>query len=134
MKVELRRGQALVLAGPEGCGKTTAAREIAAPHGKPVEVFLNDLDNPFRLGAMLRLKAPVAIVEGAPVSRAGSMTLFAIIGRPTFAAAGRGVEDEVMPTPHLIFCAQAGDDLRFVRHHPSWFRLLEWDETQKVFC
>lgn len=132
--IELHRGSALVLAGPEGCGNTTIAREIAAPHGKPVEVFLNDLDNPFRLGAMLRLKAPVAIVDGAPVSRAGSMTLFALIGRPTFVAAEHGVEGEVMPTPHLVFCAQPRDDLRFMQHHPSWFRLLRWDEAKKVFC
>jgi ABC-type phosphonate transport system ATPase subunit len=53
MEYELKHGQALVITGPHGCGKTTLARKIAARHGTFAEIEAHELSTRFGLGRAL---------------------------------------------------------------------------------
>ena len=46
MEYAFKQGMALVIVGPQGCGKTTLARKIAEQHGTFVETNAYELESP----------------------------------------------------------------------------------------
>ncbi len=60
--------EAMVIVGPQGAGKTTAARKAAARHGRYVETTYQELRDPFGLGRALTSQPDVLIVEEMPAS------------------------------------------------------------------
>lgn len=66
MNYQLKRGQALVIIGPQGCGKTTLARQIATLHGTYEEMSAEDFDEPFGLSPILMKDPRTLIIDGEP--------------------------------------------------------------------
>lgn len=108
---KLTRGRALVLHGPQGCGKTTMAREIAAAHGSYAEVDATVLDEPLRLGAVLDGEPDTLVVEGAPASMEGMQRIKQLLTSPTAIAQRKGQHPKQVRSPNLIICTDAANPL-----------------------
>lgn len=61
----LKRGTALVIAGPQGCGKSLLARQIAMGHGKFQQIETGPAWD-FQLRDALNGRPDVLIVDGVP--------------------------------------------------------------------
>lgn len=112
MEHQLTRGRALVLTGPQGCGKTTLARKIAEAHGSYREIAAMELDSPFRLGAALAGEPGTLIVEGAPAHSETMRRVKAMLTSDTAIAERKGEEPKRVKTPNFIFCMGRADSLR----------------------
>ncbi|MCK2095187.1 primase-helicase family protein [Thauera aromatica] len=104
MEHQLTRGCALVLTGPQGCGKTTLARQIAAAHGSYREIDATELDSPFRLGAALDGEPSTLIVEGAPAHAESLRRVKAMLTSDTVVAERKGMAPKPVNSPNFIFC------------------------------
>ena len=100
----LAPGVALVLCGPQGCGKNTVARTIAAAHGRYTEA--SDLEVLGELPAVLRNEPRTVVVDcEGQITRQELARLAVLVSSPTtrIRAPFQAAEREV-PTPHFIFC------------------------------
>jgi energy-coupling factor transporter ATP-binding protein EcfA2 len=104
MEYKLTRGCALVLAGPQGCGKTTLARKIAEANGNYREIDATALDFPFSLAAALANEPATLIVEGAPTSDAAWGCVKSMLTSDTITAERKGLEPKQIKSPNFIFC------------------------------
>ena len=112
MEHQLTRGCALVLTGPQGCGKTTLARKIAEAHGSYREIDSVELDSQFRLGAALDSEPCTLIVEGAPTSVETMRRVKAMLTSDTAIVERKGREPKEVKTPNFIFCTAAANPMK----------------------
>lgn len=103
MEHQLTRGCALVLTGPQGCGKTAMARQIAAAHGSYREIEAADLDLPFRLGNALFDDPCTLIVEGAPARIETMNYVKAMLTNGIAVLEEKGIR-RLVKAPNFIFC------------------------------
>lgn len=114
MEYQLTRGCALVLNGPQGCGKTTLARKIAEAHGSYREIDAMDLDSPFGLGAALDGEPCTLIVEGFPTSEDTMHRVNAMLTNDTEIVERKGKAPKQVKSPNFIFCTGAENPLELV--------------------
>jgi len=120
MEYQLGRGCALVLTGPQGCGKTTLARKIAGAHGSYREIDVMELDSPFRFGSTLYGEPDTLIVEGAITGEETMLRVKGMLTSDTVIAERKGKEPIEVKSPNFIFCTSdvnpmkiGPDDRRF---------------------
>ena len=110
----------LVIAGPQGCGKTTLAREIAEKEGAFHECRSDELLNTFGLGRILRKAPSTLIIDVPPITRLKGK-LFSklrelILGQgKKLEAPILGGEPRTFPVPKLIICTSFAEPFLYSR-------------------
>ena len=109
-ELSIKRGQALVLVGPQGCGKSTKARELAAKVGAFVEISGEELEDKFT--DWLSEEPVTVIVEmERPLSQKAATTLKSLITSEEATCHRKGRYPCTVRTPNFIFCTGDKDFL-----------------------
>lgn len=100
----LQKGQALVLVGEQGCGKSTMARAIASQRGSFLEVDSSIFADVFALGSVLAREVSTLIVEEIPRDTQFLLRIKAILTNETVLCHEKGQIEKYVKSPNLIFC------------------------------
>ena len=103
-EARIEKGRALVLAGPQGCGKTLLARKLAAAHGTFVETDARALQDPFTLGGLLAQNPTTVIVDEVSATTLASRETTFLVTQDPVAIYRKGREAQQVPAPNFIFC------------------------------
>lgn len=69
---QLQRGRALIITGPQGCGKSMLARELSSRQdGRSQEMDATQLDHEHGIRRALAARAHVLILDGLPATTLG---------------------------------------------------------------
>lgn len=104
MEYELKHGQAMVITGPQGCGKTTLARNIAEKHGSFVEADAHQLETHRGLNDLLASEPRTVICDGLPESEDTQARLKAMITGDTVMVGRKHGAPKMVKAPNFIFC------------------------------
>lgn len=126
----LEKGKALVLVGPEGCGKSTLARQIASGLGRFIETDASILNSEWGTLAVLQSRPDVLIIDGLPRGIAATARAKALISNPLVRMSGRNGQDMAIKPPHLIFCTGEADCLN--GSGDRRFSVFRMDAAQKA--
>jgi ABC-type cobalamin/Fe3+-siderophores transport system ATPase subunit len=122
----LQNGRALVITGPQGCGKGALARMIAAAHGPYVEIDAGQFETVRATEAALNTEPAVLVVEGLPRSEQALTRIKALItSSRTVLPSRHGSPKREIKTPRLIFCAGADVDDSFLLEPGRRFYLIQ---------
>jgi phage/plasmid-associated DNA primase len=114
MEYELKHGQALVITGPQGCGKSTLARRIAKKHGRFVETEAHQLETHRGLNDLLASEPSTVICDGLPASEDTQARLKALITGDTVKVDRKYGAPKMVKAPNFIFCTGDADPLPLV--------------------
>lgn len=109
MEHELKHGQALVITGPQGCGKTALARKIAEMNGRFIEANAYELETHRALNALLASEPNTVIYEGFPASEDAQARLKALMASDTMSVRPKFGAPKTVKTPNFIFCSGYAD-------------------------
>lgn len=112
MKAKIERGTALVLVGPQGCGKTLLARELAAELGTFEHVEVYDLEDRNRRKRIFDAQPQTVIIEGLPARHALMEILKAMITTGSYLRVVPKQPAKVVPAPNFVFCTGDEDPLK----------------------
>jgi energy-coupling factor transporter ATP-binding protein EcfA2 len=112
---QLQRGRALIITGPQACGKSTLALQIARQHkGRAKEVDATYLDSKYGVENAVLAGATVLIFEGLPRTTIGRDNAKQLVTAHTLSYRPRGALDlRTAEPPLLIFTT---DDTEAARH------------------
>ena len=110
MEYELKHGQALVIAGPQGCGKSTLARKIAKQHGERfIEAVAHQLETPQGLNDLMVSEPGTIICDGLPKSKDAQAVLKAMIAGKRVKVERKHDAPKMVNAPNFIFCIGGAD-------------------------
>jgi hypothetical protein len=104
MDIKLKPGQALVITGPQGSGKTKLAREIASGFGLCSVFWARGFRDPFYGANVFAENLAAAVVEQTTREDLESAHIKHLISNPTMAIIRKNRELEFVKTPRFIFC------------------------------
>jgi hypothetical protein len=118
MDIELKRGQALVLCGPRGCGKTTTALQLAAGVGLSYHAAAGFFQEAFGLAPLADGRIKTLIIEGWPRTQQDLERFKTLLTDDEIEIDRMGQWPVRVAAPYLIFCTERPpkidpDDRRF---------------------
>lgn len=111
MEYELKHGQALVIAGPQGCGKSILARKIAEKYGAFIETDAHQLETRRGLNDLMASAPRTVICDGFPDKEEMRMRLKALITAKTIKVEPKRGALKIVNAPNFIFCTGDADPL-----------------------
>ena len=100
----LQYGTALVLVGPQACGKSTLARELAERFGSYAEIDVDLMGARFDFASVLRQRPQTIIIEGAPSTERQFVLIKELLTNPATLVSAKHGEAIEVPRPHVIIC------------------------------
>jgi energy-coupling factor transporter ATP-binding protein EcfA2 len=107
----LTHGQALVITGPQGCGKSTLARKIAEKHGTYIETDARQLETLRGLNDLMESEPRTVICDGFPKSEDAWPRLKTLITNDTMKLTRQYGATKTVKAPNFIFCSEHIDPL-----------------------
>ncbi len=104
MEIKLKPGQAVVITGPQGSGKTKLAHDLARGFGRFGVLDAKDLLSPFTAVRVLQDRPAALVVEDATPEQLGSEHVKQLITNPIIAIKRKGHGNELIKSPRFIFC------------------------------
>jgi ABC-type phosphate/phosphonate transport system ATPase subunit len=123
MNIDIERGRALVLTGPEGCGKSRLARQLASKHGSFVEISAYTLASPFDFGNALANEPQTLIVEDIPRDARSLQLVKSMLTSERVQCDRKGLEPKFVRSPNFIFCTN--DANPFIGHDDRRFAVFQ---------
>lgn len=109
--ITLARGTALVLSGPQGCGKSTVARRLAAIYGSSIEIEARRLENESDFAEALATEPDTVIVDGLPERPESLHQVKAMLTSQDVAIRLRNQPARRVKAPNFIFCTGSADPI-----------------------
>ena len=107
LKLLKQRGKALVLQGPEGCGKTLLAKQLAEAEGTYSETDMPGLvGGASRFSSWLDGAPDVVIVEGIPAPYELDAVKH-LVASPVLLRERKGEDAATVSAPMFIFCTSS---------------------------
>lgn len=124
---QLQRGRALIITGPQACGKTTLAGVVALQHtGRMQEIDATCLDSKYGIENALLTNAAVLIVNGTPRTAIGRENVKQLVTAHTLSYRPRGAVDLLtVEPPLLIFTTNDPETARHFAADGRRFDLLD---------
>jgi energy-coupling factor transporter ATP-binding protein EcfA2 len=119
MHYKLKPNQALVITGPQGCGKSRLARKIAEAYEAYSETSADDLTIKV-LKTILLSSARTIVCEGIPVKPDILAQIKMLLSNRTIAVEVKPGEVKTVKVPHLIFCSGHVDTLPEMGERRFW--------------
>jgi ABC-type cobalamin/Fe3+-siderophores transport system ATPase subunit len=129
---KLQRGRALVIIGPQGCGKSTLARELAiTQHRTFHQIDAAALEHSKGIAEVMSANARVVIVEGLPRTETGKANVKHLVTNAAVQFVTPGYADRrVARPPMLIFTTSDTEKARELAEDTRRFDLLDLSQQQ----
>jgi uridine kinase len=113
--IKLEKGKALIINGPQGCGKTTLAIEIAKEHGTYKVIRLDAFTSPFILGDAMLDEPNTLIVDEFKPNYENLEHLKSIISNDLMQVNQMYKEPWTAKTPNFILCTGSKDPIKLTQ-------------------